>query len=41
MLAAAALVGVSRVVLGMHFPVDVLVGQLLAVLTAVALAPLL
>ena len=41
MLAAAALVGVSRVVLGMHFPVDVVAGQLLAMLTAAALAPIL
>jgi undecaprenyl-diphosphatase len=41
MLAAAALVGMSRVVLGMHFPADVVAGQLLAFLTAVALAPVL
>jgi undecaprenyl-diphosphatase len=34
---AALLVGASRVFLGLHYPGDVLVGQLIAVLTAVAL----
>ncbi len=33
--------GVSRVVLGVHFPADVVAGQALAVLTAVAVAPIL
>ena len=38
---AGAIVGASRVVLGVHFPADVLAGQLLALATAVAAAPLL
>jgi undecaprenyl-diphosphatase len=33
--ALAVVVGMSRVVLGVHFPGDVLIGQLIAVLTAV------
>lgn len=33
--ALAVVVGLSRVVLGVHFPGDVLIGQLIAILTAV------
>jgi undecaprenyl-diphosphatase len=33
--ALAVAIGLSRVVLGVHFPGDVLIGQLLALLTAV------
>jgi undecaprenyl-diphosphatase len=36
LIAIAFLVGASRVFLGVHYPGDVLVGQLIAVLTAVA-----
>lgn len=32
---SAALVGMSRVVLGVHYPGDVLIGELIAVLTAI------
>jgi undecaprenyl-diphosphatase len=41
LLCAGAIVGASRVVLGVHFPADVLAGQLLALVTAAAAAPLL
>ena len=41
LLFAGAIVGASRVVLGVHFPADVLAGQLLALVTAAAAAPLL
>jgi undecaprenyl-diphosphatase len=41
LLVAGALVGASRVVLGVHFPADVLAGQVIALVTAVAAAPLL
>ena len=37
LIALAALVGMSRVFLGVHYPGDVLIGQLLAVLTYLAL----
>lgn len=37
LVAAALLVGASRVFLGVHYPGDVLVGQLIAALTALAL----
>ena len=37
LLAAAVLVGASRVFLGVHYPGDVLVGQLISVLTAALL----
>lgn len=37
LLVAALLVGASRVMLGVHYPGDVLVGQLIALLTAAAL----
>lgn len=40
LLLVAALVGFSRVRLGVHYPSDVLVGQLIAALTASALAAL-
>jgi undecaprenyl-diphosphatase len=33
--ALAFMIGLSRVVLGVHFPGDVLIGQLIAILTAV------
>jgi undecaprenyl-diphosphatase len=36
LIAMAFLVGASRVFLGVHYPGDVLVGQLIAVLTGVA-----
>jgi undecaprenyl-diphosphatase len=34
----AALVGMSRVLLGVHYPGDVFVGQLIAILSAACLA---
>jgi undecaprenyl-diphosphatase len=37
LIALAALVGMSRVFLGVHYPGDVLIGQLLAALTYLAL----
>jgi undecaprenyl-diphosphatase len=40
MLALAALVGFSRVKLGVHYPGDVLVGQIIAIATAVAVRAL-
>lgn len=39
-LAVSVLVGVSRVVLGVHFPADVFAGQAIALVTAAAVAPL-
>jgi undecaprenyl-diphosphatase len=41
LLGLAAVVGASRVVLGVHFPADVLAGQLIALITAAAFAPIL
>lgn len=39
LLAAAMLVGLSRVLLGVHYPGDVVVGQAIALLTAYAMLP--
>ena len=41
LLGLAAVVGASRVVLGVHFPADVLAGQAIALMTAAAIAPIL
>jgi undecaprenyl-diphosphatase len=41
LLAGAVFVGASRVVLGVHFPADVVVGQAVALATAGVLAPIL
>jgi undecaprenyl-diphosphatase len=39
LLLVAWIAGASRVVLGVHFPADVIAGQVLAVLTAIAILP--
>lgn len=41
LIVAAGVVGASRVVLGVHFPADVLTGQMIALMTAAAVAPIL
>ena len=41
LLGFAAVVGASRIVLGVHFPADVLAGQVIAIVTAAGVSPLL